>query len=85
MIGCLAGYGSCNITFYLDYEDTDGRIYRLGRWQEVYDGSITEIDIDLSNLAGRSVRFILGVESNNQDGGDAQGIWLLPRIENPDK
>lgn len=83
-VGCLADYGSCNLYFYLDYEDVDGRINRLGRWQEVYDGAITEIDIDLSNLAGVSVRFILGVESNIQDSEDAQGFWLLPRIENPE-
>ena len=83
-IGCLEGYGSCNLYFYLDYEDVNGRINRLGRWLEVYDGSITKIDIDLSDLAGISVRFILGVESNIQDTDDAQGFWLLPRIENID-
>ncbi len=83
-VGCLDGYGACNLSFYLDYEDVDGSIYPLGRWQEVYDGKITRLDIDLSSLVGRSVRFILGVEANIQDTEDAQGFWLLPRIENPD-
>ena len=82
-VGCLGGYGACNLVFYLDYEDADGRIYRLGRWHEVYDGAITKVEIDLSKLAGKSVRFILGVEANIQDTEDAQGFWLYPHIENP--
>ena len=80
-VGCLEGYGHCNVTFYLNYEDEDGRIIQLGRWRELYDGEITAIDIDLSNLAGRSLRFILGMEADTQTVDETQGFWLLPRIE----
>jgi hypothetical protein len=80
-VGCLEGYGHCSVSFYLDIEDEDGRIIHLGRWRELYDGEISNIDIDLSNLAGRSLRFILGMEADTQAVEDAQGFWLLPRIE----
>jgi hypothetical protein len=84
-VGCLEDYGFCNLTFYLDYVRDDGSIYHLGRWKEVYDGKITTIDIDLSDLAGESVRFILGVETNTGDFEDAEGFWLAPRIVNPEE
>jgi len=80
-VGCLKGYVHCNVSFYLDYESADGTIKHLGRWDEVYDGEITQVNIDLSALAGQSVRFILGMEANTKDVGDAQGVWLAPRIE----
>jgi hypothetical protein len=81
IVGCLDGYDRCNVTFYLDYEDEDGRIIHLGRWQEFYDQNATTIDIDLSGLVGRTIRFILGMEANTQAVEDAQGFWLVPRIE----
>jgi hypothetical protein len=80
-VGCLKGYVHCNVSFYLDYESADGTINHLGRWEEVYDGAITLVDIDLSALKGQNVRFILGMEANTKDVEDAQGIWLAPRIE----
>jgi hypothetical protein len=80
-VGCLKGYVHCNVSFYLDYESADGTIHHLGRWEEVYDGEITQINISLSALAGQNVRFILGMEANTKDVEDAQGVWLAPRIE----
>jgi hypothetical protein len=80
-VGCLESYEHCNVTFYLDYEAQDGSIYHLGRWEELYDGEITSLDIDLADLAGQTVGFILGMEANTRDVDQAQGFWLLPRIE----
>jgi hypothetical protein len=80
-VGCLGGYERCNLTFYLDYENRDGSIYRLGEWVETYDSSITQIDMDLSALEGDRIRFILGVEGNTKNVEDAQGFWFVPRIE----
>jgi hypothetical protein len=80
-VGCLEGYNKCSLKFYLDYEDEDGRVHRLGEWIEEYDGEITIIDIDLSDLAGQSVRFILGVETLTKNVDSAQGFWFVPRIE----
>jgi hypothetical protein len=80
-IGCLKGYDRCNLTFYLEYMDTDGKVYRLDEWVETYDGDVTKIDIDLSDLEGESLRFILGVEANTKNVDDAQGFWFVPRIQ----
>jgi hypothetical protein len=80
-VGCMNDYRRCDLTFYLDYEDSDGRVFNLGEWPERYDGEVTQIDIDLSDLDGENVRFILGVEANTRNLEDAQGFWFVPRIE----
>jgi hypothetical protein len=80
-VGCLANSPGCSLIFQLDYRGLDGFSGRLGSWREDYDGQASSIDIDLSALAGRSVLLILSV-SNNGAAGDANGIWLAPRIEN---
>ncbi len=80
-VGCMAGYDLCNVTFYLAYQTDDGRIHILETWQEVYDQEVTEINLNLSDLAGRTVNFILGMEANTHNTKDAQGFWFVPRIE----
>jgi hypothetical protein len=80
-VGCMAGYDLCNVTFYLAYQSHDGRIHILETWQEVYDQEVTEIYLDLSDLVGKSVHFILGMEANTHNTKDAQGFWFVPRIE----
>lgn len=80
-VGCLAGYENCNITFRLDYETKDGQVSNLGEWHEVYEGLVTDIDLDLSDLAGKKVRFILSATLNNKKYDDAHGFWFVPHIE----
>jgi hypothetical protein len=80
-VGCLEGYEDCDLTFYLDAVTLDGRTEVLGEWHEVYEGQVTKIDIDLSEVEGESVRFILGVTVNNTAFEDAHGFWFVPRIE----
>jgi hypothetical protein len=80
-VGCMTGYDLCNVTFYLAYQSNDGRIHILETWQEVYDQEVTEIYLDLSDLVGKSVHFILGMEANTHNTKDAQGFWFVPRIE----
>lgn len=80
-VGCLEGYSKCSLKFYLDYEDEDGTVRRLGEWVEAYDGKVTALDIDLSGLAGKSVRFILGTEALTHNTDAAQGFWFVPRID----
>ena len=80
-IGCLEGNQHCNVTFYLSYEDKNGKVISLGEWYEDYDGVVTEIDLDLSDLADQSVKFILGMEVNTKNVDHAQGFWFVPRIE----
>jgi hypothetical protein len=77
----MTGYDLCNVTFYLAYQSNDGRIHILETWQEVYDQEVTEIYLDLSDLVGKSVHFILGMVANTHNTKDAQGFWFVPRIE----
>jgi hypothetical protein len=80
-VGCLEGNDLCDVTFYLAYTGEDDRTYTLKRWDEVYDNQVTVIDLDLSSLAGESVQFILGMETNTANVNSAQGFWFVPHIE----
>ena len=80
-VGCLDESKGCNIVFRLGFKNLkNGLVRTLGSWQEVYDGEITMIDLDLSQHAGKHVRFILTVEVNGGDQGRANGFWLVPGI-----
>ena len=80
-VGCLDDSEGCKVTFYLDYQVDGGPVQSMGSWDEVYDGQVTVIDIDLSSLAGKNVTFILSVEVDNSDPDDANAFWFAPRIE----
>ena len=80
-VGCMQDNYKCSLKFYLDYEDKNGKVRRLRDWTEVYDGEVTMIDLDLSELAGEKVRFILGVEALTKNVDDAQGFWFVPHIK----
>jgi hypothetical protein len=79
VIGCLYAAESCDVRFQLDYEARDGFVHTLGSWHEVYDGKIWPIQVDLSELGGENVRFILRVEANGSPEED-RAFWLSPRI-----
>jgi hypothetical protein len=79
-VGCLSGSQGCNVVFELDYQTANGRVVELGTWGEVFDGLSTSIDLDLSDLSGRTVQFMLTV-SNQGRTSSANAFWLAPRIE----
>lgn len=78
-VGCMAGYDRCDVTFQLDYQDGDGIVWNLGSWQEIYDSKVSKVDIDLSGLAGKNVRFIFNVFPN-QSPDQAHAFWFVPHI-----
>lgn len=80
IIGCENNAKNCNVRFQLDYQIDNGAIQTLGSWNESLDGNFTSVDVDLSSLAGKNVRFILTVLSNGASDND-RAQWLLPRIE----
>jgi hypothetical protein len=82
-VGCMADSPKCSLKFYLEYEEADGDVYNIGEWTEVFDGEITEINVDLSLLNGQSVKFILRTEALTYNVSAAQGFWFVPRIERP--
>ena len=78
-IGCLSLAEACNVMFQLNYRIGDGGIQNLASWTETYNGQIQSVNIDLTPLAGKSVKFILTVLANGQPTDD-QALWVLPRI-----
>jgi hypothetical protein len=78
-IGCAYGYSGCKIKFKVDYKKSDGTVLNLGAWNEISDDTIHELNIDLSSLAGQTVKFILTIHDNG-NANAAQALWLAPRI-----
>lgn len=79
VLGCMYESASCNVMFQLNYRVDSGAIQNLRTWTEVYDRSVTKVDVDLTPLAGKSVEFFLTVLNNGNSDQDL-GFWLLPRI-----
>jgi hypothetical protein len=81
-VGCLADNQGCNVTFELKYKKGNGNVFTLGTWTETYDGQATEIDIDLSSIAGQNIQLMLVVHVNNAKPEKANAFWFTPRIVN---
>jgi hypothetical protein len=80
VVGCLNESKKCDVIFQLNYKIGDGDTQKLWETREVYDGIITDIDLDLSELEGKTVKFILTVHANGSPDDD-NAFWLLPRID----
>jgi hypothetical protein len=84
-IGFLAkADGSCgtgNATFQFNYKE-GGVLKNLGQWTETCDGSLKDIDVDLSSIAGKNVQFALAVLANGAADDDS-AIWVSPRVQIP--
>ena len=78
VIGCQYDAEKCNVIFRLDYE-VNGKVKTLGTWYEVYEGLSYPVDLDLGNLAGQTVKFILVVDANGANRED-YALWLNPHI-----
>jgi photosystem II stability/assembly factor-like uncharacterized protein len=76
--GCEFNY-SCYVTFRLDYMTATGAIVNFWSWREQSDRKDNMTSIDLSPLAGRSVRFILTVLATGTATGD-RVRWIGPYI-----
>jgi hypothetical protein len=78
-IGCLENSKGCDVTFHLSYQLPNGKVQDIDSWREIYDGKLRRVDVDLSKLDGKSVRFILAV-TNNGKASAANAFWLVPSI-----
>jgi len=78
VVGCDYGT-SCYVTFRLDYMYPNGYIGNFWQRREVNDKKNYTVDIDLSPLAGRSVRFILTILATGSANGD-RVRWGAPMI-----
>jgi hypothetical protein len=78
-INCESGATNCYVGFRLDYE-LSGTIRTFwGPFLERHEGKFYNVDVDLSPLAGKSVRFILTVLAAGVATGD-RALWVGPHI-----
>lgn len=78
IVSCQYKAKKCDVIFRLDYK-TGGKTKTLASWHEKYEGQFTAVDLDLSSLAGETVKFILVVSANGS-ANDDEAIWLNPYI-----
>jgi murein DD-endopeptidase MepM/ murein hydrolase activator NlpD len=80
LLNCEFGATNCYIAFRLDYQVGAEPIKTFwGPFLERYDGKYYSVDVDLSSLAGKDVKFILTVLSAGTATGD-RALWVGPLI-----
>lgn len=80
IINCEGGARTCYVAFRVDYQTGTEPIKTLwGPFLERYEGQFYSIDVDLTPLAGKDVKFILTVLSAGVATGD-RALWVAPLI-----
>lgn len=80
IINCENGATNCYVAFRLDYQTgTDPIKTFWGPFLERYEGQYYSVDVDLTPLAGRDVKFILTVLAAGVATGD-RALWVGPYI-----
>ena len=79
IFNCQYGASTCYINFKLNYQIGTGTVQTLYAFSERYEGLYYRANIDLSSLAGQSVKFILYVDSAGSATGDL-AMWGAPKI-----
>lgn len=77
-VGCAYG-ANCYVTFMLQYMTDTGWVGTLWSQREGNEGRTSVADIDLTPLAGRSVRFILTLLATGYPTND-RALWTAPYI-----
>jgi hypothetical protein len=72
--------GSGKVKFQITYKEEGGSLKLLKEWTKSCNGSLLPIDIDLSDLKGKSVQFAFVVVAEGAFTDD-WAIWNSPRIE----
>jgi hypothetical protein len=79
-IGCEQAASNCYVVFRLDYQAGSDPIKTFwGPFLERNEGQVYNVDIDLTPLAGKDIKFILTVLSAGSAYGD-RALWVGPRI-----
>ena len=78
-IGCAYKANACDVIFRLDYQIGSDSIKTMKTWYEIYDEKFAFVDVDLSSLAGKDVKFILTVLANGASNQD-RAQWLVPQV-----
>lgn len=78
-VACRDRTSGCRLTFRLEYITADEQSGVLYRWKETFDEKVSNIDVDLSELAGRRVNFVLMTRAL-RDYNEDLGVWVAPSI-----
>ena len=75
------GDAACNVKYALEYFDAAGK-YHAGSWEWAHQAGdgVVNIAVDLSALAGQSVRFVLAVRDADGNPADDFSLWMTPQI-----
>ncbi len=78
-IGCQHSYTSCYVTYRLEYQVGSDPVKVLWAFNEKYEGLVYNVNLDLSALAGKDIKFILKVLAAGPASSD-RAAWVNPRI-----
>jgi photosystem II stability/assembly factor-like uncharacterized protein len=81
VVGCEHN-ANCYVTFRLEYLTAGGAPRIFWKWSEKNEGKTYKVDLDLSSLAGQSLRFVLTTLAAGPATGD-RAVWAEPRIVRP--
>lgn len=81
LVGCEA-QASCYVTLRLEYLTPGGAPRIFWQWKEKNDGHTYRVNLDLTSLAGQSLRFVLTTLASGSPIGD-RAVWAEPRIVRP--
>ncbi len=79
MIGCEYGATTCYVAYRLDYQIGSGAVTTFWSFREKYDGMTYNVNLNLSQLAGLDVKFILVISAYGSPSGD-RALWGNPII-----
>jgi hypothetical protein len=79
VVGCEQDATACSVLFRVSYLDAAGAAHDLWTLGEFHDGHAFELDLDLSELTGQQVRFVLSVNDLGSSVDD-RALWVAPRI-----
>ena len=83
-IQCQSSSTSCDVSFGLDYYDANGKYHSpLAMWNQNSGMAPTNVDYDLSALAGQNVDIVLALRPNNDTPQLDKGLWIAPQIFRP--
>jgi hypothetical protein len=80
ILACADNQPDCSLVFELLYDPGDHHLVSVRRWVEVTDGTHQKVVVDLSSLAGETIRLILSVSSQTGTTYDNKGLWITPMI-----
>ena len=79
IVSCAYGVPSCYVTFQLNYQIGSGPVYTFWQFREKTEGLYYRASVNLSSLAGQSVKFTLKVMASGSPTGD-RVLWGGARI-----